>query len=213
MRSETHLKEPKSAAKPKKFPTQERSKITVGAILEAATYILEHEDWENFSTNRVAEKAGVNIASLYQYFPNKESILSEIFRMHSDEIRATSRELETVDLSALNLHQLLEKIVKDYVRSHQNEPRLHRILQAKVPKSVWWIDENNAGDLEVVFDKLLRNRTEKLKNKKFAGFFLKTGLNAMIREAVDRHPDYLSDPDFVPEMVSFFEAYLSGSGR
>lgn len=204
------MKDPKIGGKPKKFPTQERSKITVDAILEAAAYILENDDWEDFTTNRVADKAGVNIASLYQYFPNKESILSEIFRRHSEDIKATGRAIEAVDLSTLTLHELIEKIVKDYVRSHQKEPKLHRILQEKVPRSVWWAEPSRANDLEAVFDKLLAGKTDRLKNKTFAGFFLKTSLNALIREAVDRRPDYLSDPEFVPELISFFEAYLSG---
>lgn len=67
---------------PRKQPRQERSAATVEAVLRAATYILTRRGWAAFTTNEVAEKAGVNIASLYQYFPNKEAIIAELQRRH-----------------------------------------------------------------------------------------------------------------------------------
>src|SRR5215510_13475027 len=72
---------------PRKTPRQSRSVFTVDAILEAATYILVKEGWDKFTTNRMAERAGVNIASLYQYFPNKESIVVELQRRHVAKAR------------------------------------------------------------------------------------------------------------------------------
>lgn len=65
---------------PKKLPTQRRAVATVEALIEAATYILAREGLSGFTANKVAEKAGVNIASFYQYFPNKEALLFHIVR-------------------------------------------------------------------------------------------------------------------------------------
>lgn len=62
----------------KKQAKQERSIATVGALIEAATYILSKQGAGGFTANKVAEKAGVNIASFYQYFPNKEALLFHI---------------------------------------------------------------------------------------------------------------------------------------
>lgn len=59
----------------KKQPRQGRSVATVEAIVESATYILRQEGARGFTANKVAEKAGVNIASFYQYFPNKQALL------------------------------------------------------------------------------------------------------------------------------------------
>lgn len=50
-------------------------------MLEAATYILKEEGPLSFTTNKVAERAGVNIASLYQYYPNKESLLFHLIEL------------------------------------------------------------------------------------------------------------------------------------
>ena len=71
--------------KPRKSPSQSRAKETVDAILQAGAYILIRDGWEGFTTNRVAERAGVNIASLYQYFSNKESIAVELQRRHIEK--------------------------------------------------------------------------------------------------------------------------------
>lgn len=67
---------PDSPQKPRRGPRQGRSRATVEAILEAATRILEAG--ETFTTNHVAELAGVSIGTLYQYFPNKAAILQAL---------------------------------------------------------------------------------------------------------------------------------------
>lgn len=62
----------------KKKPKQERSQLMVDSIVEAAARILNEEKKENFTTNNIAEVAGVSIGSLYQYYKNKESILEDL---------------------------------------------------------------------------------------------------------------------------------------
>lgn len=71
----------------KKAPQQARSTELVATILEAALRVLAKEGAQRFTTARVAEKAGVSVGSLYQYFPNKAAIL---FRLQSEEWRQTS---------------------------------------------------------------------------------------------------------------------------
>lgn len=71
----------------RKAPQQARSNELVAAVLDAAIQVLEAEGAQRFTTARVAERAGVSVGSLYQYFPNKAAIL---FRLQSDEWRRTS---------------------------------------------------------------------------------------------------------------------------
>jgi AcrR family transcriptional regulator len=68
----------RSALKPRKRPLQARSQETVRVILEAAVRVLSKESLAGFNTNRVAEVAGVSVGSLYQYFPNKESLVTAL---------------------------------------------------------------------------------------------------------------------------------------
>src|SRR5215475_9470532 len=78
---------------PRKAPKQQRSSQLVADILEAAIRVLEKEGAPRFTMARVAEKAGVSVGSLYQYFPNKESIL---FRLQSGEWDQTRDMLEKI---------------------------------------------------------------------------------------------------------------------
>jgi AcrR family transcriptional regulator len=71
----------------RKEPKQVRSARLVSDILEAAIHVLTRDGAHRFTTARVAERAGVSVGSLYQYFPNKEAIL---FRLQTDEWRQTS---------------------------------------------------------------------------------------------------------------------------
>lgn len=77
----------------RKQARQSRAVATVEAIVEAAAYILAERGATGFTTNRVAERAGVNIASLYQYFPNKEALLFQLAR--------TTWERQTVRLAPI----------------------------------------------------------------------------------------------------------------
>ena len=71
----------------RKEPKQARSTRLVADILEAAIHVLTRHGAHRFTTARVAERAGVSVGSLYQYFPNKEAIL---FRLQTDEWKQTS---------------------------------------------------------------------------------------------------------------------------
>lgn len=77
----------------RKQPQQARSTELVAAILEAATQVLAKEGAARFTSARVAEKAGVSVGSIYQYFPNKAAIL---FRLQADEWRETTETLSRI---------------------------------------------------------------------------------------------------------------------
>lgn len=70
----------------RKAPKQKRAKDRIQSILSAAKNILTYEGYSEFSTNRVAKAAEVNIASVYQYFPNKESLICTIHQQLNQDI-------------------------------------------------------------------------------------------------------------------------------
>jgi AcrR family transcriptional regulator len=67
---------------PRKKPQQRRSRDTIETIFEAAIQVLLANGFEKTTTIQIAERAGVSIGSLYQYFPNKRALLSAIVRRH-----------------------------------------------------------------------------------------------------------------------------------
>src|SRR5437016_4187678 len=119
---------------PRKRPVQQRAVCTVEAILEAATYILVKHGWNKFTTNHVAARAGVNIASLYQYFPNKEAIVLELQRRHMRKAEQESPNVMPDLKSQRDLRGLLRLIVDAAVREHKVAPALHRVF-AELPRS------------------------------------------------------------------------------
>jgi AcrR family transcriptional regulator len=75
-----------SPLKPRKTPRQQRSTDTVNVILEAAARVLERHGLAGFTTNAVAERAGVSIGSLYQYFPSKEALTATLIRRETSTL-------------------------------------------------------------------------------------------------------------------------------
>src|SRR6187551_546669 len=67
------------AIRPRKLPHQERAQGTVDALLDALARILVEEPG-SATTNSVAERAGVSVGSLYQYFPNKDAMVAALLR-------------------------------------------------------------------------------------------------------------------------------------
>ncbi|AZP11990.1 TetR/AcrR family transcriptional regulator [Undibacterium parvum] len=63
---------------PRKAPQQARATLTCSSILQAAAHILGEHGLAGFNTNKVAERAGVSIGSLYQYYPNKQALLAAL---------------------------------------------------------------------------------------------------------------------------------------
>ena len=66
------------ALRPRKLPAQRRSQQTFDAIVEACTQLLPLLGYAGTTTNHIAERAGVNIASLYEYFPGKDAIVAQV---------------------------------------------------------------------------------------------------------------------------------------
>src|SRR5580693_161802 len=115
----------------RKRPKQARSTELVAAILEAAAQVLAKEGAPRFTTARVAEKAGVSVGSLYQYFPNKAAIL---FRLQSDEWRQTSELLRGI-LENAGQPPLtrLRTLVHAFIRSECEEATMRVALNDAVP--------------------------------------------------------------------------------
>jgi AcrR family transcriptional regulator len=77
----------------RKTPSQTRALRTVDTLFEAATRILASEGEAGFTTNRIAERAGFSIGTLYQYFPSKEAIVVALVRRHRERVM---RELDAM---------------------------------------------------------------------------------------------------------------------
>jgi AcrR family transcriptional regulator len=115
----------------RKQPRQARSTALVAAILEAAIQVLAKEGAQRFTSARVAEKAGVSVGSIYQYFPNKAAIL---FRLQSDEWLRTAKMLQSIleDARKPPLERL-RALVHAFIRSECEEAEIRTALSDAAP--------------------------------------------------------------------------------
>lgn len=110
---------------PRKHPVQERSREMVGLLLKSTTRILVKDGLAGFNTNKLAKVAGVSVGSVYQYFPNKESLLSALIEAKvADDIRyfgewmagsegwSVERRFEELLLAGIELHRRDHKLMK-----------------------------------------------------------------------------------------------------
>lgn len=115
----------------RKQPKQARSTELVAAVLEAAVQVLASHGAPRFTVARVAERAGVSVGSVYQYFPNKAAIL---FRLQSDEWQQTTAMLRDIleDQGKPPL-QRLRDLVQVFIQSECDEAQIRIALNDAAP--------------------------------------------------------------------------------
>jgi AcrR family transcriptional regulator len=123
---------------PRKLPKQARSQTTVEAILEAAAQVFERHGYAAGTTNRIAERAGVSIGSVYQYFPNKDAILVALVHQHLAEATAVLQPHVERLARGAGFDDVLPDIVHAMVAMHALAPSLHRVLfeETKLPPTL-----------------------------------------------------------------------------
>jgi AcrR family transcriptional regulator len=119
---------PNRRLEPRKHPRQARSEATVKAVLQAAAQVFERHGYAAGTTNRIAQRAGVSIGTLYQYFPNKDAILVALVHEHlAESTAALQPHLQRLN-SGAGFEDVLPDIVNAMVAMHAIAPGLHRVL-------------------------------------------------------------------------------------
>ena len=193
----------------RKQPQQARSSELVSAILEAAIRVLEKEGAQRFTTARVAEKAGVSVGSVYQYFPNKASIL---FRLQSDEWRQTAGMMRAIlqDTATPPLDRL-RRLVHAFVKSECDEAAVRIALSDAAPLDRDAPEAAEAkGEWDSVTDAFLREalpgRTKAVRD--LAGDLITTALSTIGKEFSETPRTPAEIRTYADAMADMFCAYL-----
>ncbi len=118
----------------KKIPKQARAEATVSVILEAAAQVLLERDYHSTSTNRIAERAGVSVGSIYQYFENKNEIYDAVLERY---LAGLFDRFETVELAQdLSLAEIVERLAMATYSDWSVGPELLRKLRQAPDASV-----------------------------------------------------------------------------
>ncbi|WP_285479854.1 TetR/AcrR family transcriptional regulator [Amycolatopsis sp. NBRC 101858] len=119
---------------PRKQPRQVRAELTRQRILTAAAHVFGEHGYAAGTTNRIAERAGISIGSLYQYFPNKDAILGELLVRHLDDGMAIAERVRGEQLPG-PIDEVFRVFVRGAIESHLGEPRLLRMLREQAPQT------------------------------------------------------------------------------
>jgi AcrR family transcriptional regulator len=127
------------ALRPRKQPRQDRSRDTVRVLLRAAAQVFAASGYAAGTTNRIAERAGVSIGSLYEYFPNKDALLVALMEEHLREAEAilAAAAAEAV-ADGPDVAAVVRRFVRAMVELHARDRALHRVLfeEAPLPRRV-----------------------------------------------------------------------------
>src|SRR5262245_41986131 len=110
-------------------PTQARARTTMETIFEATAGLIERDGIAALNTNRIAQRAGVSIGTLYEYFPNKEAILIAMARKRlAEDERVVRQALATAE--AEPDMSLARKAIHAMVALHEDRPKVRRAVMA-----------------------------------------------------------------------------------
>jgi AcrR family transcriptional regulator len=196
----------------RKTATQERSKATVDALLDATARVLVREGYDRASTNKIAVAAGVSIGSLYQYYPSKEALVAAVIERHTGEMMDLVR-TSLVRVANLPLAEAARELVRVMIDAHRIEPKLHRVLVEQAPRvgNMEAIERVDEDALSLVRAYLEAHPDEvRVTDLGMAAFLAVSSVEAMTHIAVLRRPELLEDPRFVDEVAALVVRYLRG---
>jgi AcrR family transcriptional regulator len=107
---------------PRKSPVQARSAASVTAILQATIQVLLQVGKQRLTTTRVAQRAGVSVGTLYQYFPNKSSLLQAALKRHLAEV-TEAVELVCKEQKGETLRQMVTALITRFLEAKMRDAK------------------------------------------------------------------------------------------
>ncbi len=197
---------------PRKRPLQARSRFTVDQLLEAAAQVFSQRGYAGTTTNQVAERAGVSIGSLYQYFPNKDALLLALVERHMEQGAALLEAL-CADPAEATLEVLVAAFVHQVVGLHLADPGLHQVLLYEAPRTaavtarLHRIEDAMATAVEA---RLARIPGASVAHTGHAGYLLVHLVESLAHEFVVHPPRGLDRAGFEAEICDMVCRYVRG---
>ncbi len=119
------------ALNPRKRPRQARAMVTVDAIFEATIQLLVADGLHRLTMTRVAERAGVSVGTMYQYFPNKQALIYAVNARYLDKL-AEKIEAACRSCHGAPIDQMVETLIETYWRAKAERADVTRALYRSV---------------------------------------------------------------------------------
>lgn len=111
----------------RKRPQQRRSQLTIDAIFEATIQVLLAHGFDQLTTIKIANRAGVSVGSLYQYFPNKRALMASIVKRHVGEVAdITIRSCKAAH--GKTIREMCSQMMTAFVDAKTRQPEVSRAL-------------------------------------------------------------------------------------
>lgn len=195
-----------------KQPAQERSRQTVEALIEATELVLVEEGWDKITTNHVAERAGVSIGTLYQYFANKEALIGLLLEQYLEEQFAelATRLADTVSFD-MTLEEAVPHIIHAMLEAKMVRPELSRALFTQAPSygHIELLDAWNT-QAEPMVAAALAARPDEVRDldPDMAAYLLNNAMHGIIHATVMSRPDLLESDALANEICELVLRYL-----
>ncbi len=201
-----------TAISPRKVPRQARSQATVDAILDATAQVLVERGYAAASTNAVAERAGVSVGSLYQYFPNKDALIAALQDRHVRQMLDVIE--QQLDRHAgASLETAVRGMIEAVVEGHRIEAELHRVFDAQSREPRDWPHAHDEVEQRVgrQLRQLLADHRDELvvSDVKLATFTLMHAVHALVHAAVLDRPSGMSLKALTGEITQMAMRYLT----
>ena len=179
--------------------------------MEAAAQVFSEKGLAGATTNKIAERAGVSIGTLYQYFPNKESLVHRLMDDHVKEgWEIISRELPKFEERKRLTPDIIRRMILTMVLLHKKDPALHRVLFEEIHWADFWPDYRKNEEFAVDALLTLMKRTEKRRREDAepAVRLLVHAVEAMTHRFVLYGYNGLNEEDFINELTDMMTRYL-----
>jgi AcrR family transcriptional regulator len=111
-------------------PQQARSQVRFDAILDMAGNLFEEKGFEATSTNEIAQRAGISIGSLYQYFDNKEAIVEALTERYVEALRGITDHVMAADVQSLPASDAVDRLLDPILQFHAAHPAFRALWLA-----------------------------------------------------------------------------------
>lgn len=181
-------------------------------IVQATTRVLLKEGYEACTTNRVAKEAGVSIGSLYQYFPNKKSLVVAVMERHQEQLRE-SIIARLAEVDGADLPTAVGEVVRALLSVQKLQPKLHRVLLEQVPRigALKRLHELH-GQYEPLIEAWLEANAPRLglKHPTVAAYVLISACEGVVTRVMVERPAWLEQGVLEAQLVRLILSYLAG---
>jgi AcrR family transcriptional regulator len=185
----------------------------VEAILDATTRILVKDGYVRLTTNSVAEAAGISIGSLYQYFPNRDALITGVAQRYSDKMKSELSEI-LIQTKLGGLKAAISAMVKGIAARNATNPALNHILNHELPRlgNMEWRDDIAARSLAIANSLLAAHKSELCKgiDLRTSAFLIAKTVEAVMTSTGQATAANLSKNEIEFSLIEMLTLYLIG---